>query len=124
MKQITKNFLRHLKSNPLFAGEYFETREDVFGHFRKPEDSDIILCYASYDIDGYDGYATVIYYRKSTRKYYEAYGSHCSCYGLEDQWTEDEEVNFKELENRLMNGNFKDGNIFKNAFMKFKGSGN
>lgn len=40
--------------------------------------------YASYDTPAYEGYANVIYRNGNTL--YWVYGSHCSCYGLEDQW--------------------------------------
>lgn len=118
MKKL-KGFLRALKAKPLFAGA-FESREDVFGLFQKNEDKDIIICYAQYEQCEYDGSASVLYYRKSTRKYYEAYGSHCSCYGLEDQWDRDEEMNMIELQKRIADRHFRDGDIFKEAFGKFK----
>ena len=47
-----------------------------------PADDDIL--FASYGGDAYDGDAVVIYERDGTL--YEVHGSHCSCYGLEDQW--------------------------------------
>ena len=40
--------------------------------------------FAAYDVDGYEGYALVIF--NYGRKYKIVEGSHCSCYGLEDQW--------------------------------------
>lgn len=119
MKNV-KNFLRSLKKSPLYAGG-FESRESVFGNFEKSEDEDIVICYAYYGGEQYEGYATVLFYRMSTRKYYEVYGSHCSCYGLEGQWDKDEEVNMDEIQNRLINGDLQDGNVFKDAFEKFKG---
>jgi hypothetical protein len=51
-----------------------------------PEDH---ILYAVYDGGGYDGWARVIFVGKDG-KIYEAGGSHCSCYGLEDQWDPDE----------------------------------
>lgn len=38
--------------------------------------------YANYDIDGYEGNATVIWKNGST--YYFLSGGHCSCFGLEE----------------------------------------
>lgn len=99
MKTIN-GFLRSLRGNPVYVGG-FSSREDVFIQFNKTNDPDIQILYANYDNDDYDGSATVVYYRKSTKKYYEAYGSHCSCYGLEDQWDRDEEVVPAELLKRL-----------------------
>jgi hypothetical protein len=98
--KTTNGFLRALRSKPIYAGG-FSDRENVFNLFEKNEDPDIVILYANYEDEGYDGFATVVYYRKSTKKYYEVYGSHCSCYGLEGQWDKDEEVVAKELLKRL-----------------------
>lgn len=57
---------------------------------------------ASYSYENYSGNAFVLF--KKGGKYYEVNGSHCSCYGLEDQW-EPEEVVLKELWNRITVGN-------------------
>lgn len=95
MKTV-KGFLTSLRRNPIFDG--FSNGEDVFSNFAKQQDSDIQFLYAYED---YDGNAAVLYYRKSTKKYYEAYGSHCSCYGLENQWESDEEIVVKELMQRF-----------------------
>jgi hypothetical protein len=43
---------------------------------------------ADYDGGGYDGAAFVVY--RNGDKYYTVSGSHCSCYGLEDQWEPEE----------------------------------
>lgn len=95
-----KGFLKALRVTPIYAGD-FANRADVFGSFAKADDSDIQLLYTSYEYEDYSGYAVVIYYRKSTKKYYEAYGSHCSCYGLEGQWDGDEEIVAEELVKRI-----------------------
>ena len=55
-----------------------EFNEDAYAY------RDAELIYASYDIDGYEGEAFVLFWMDN--KLYEAHGSHCSCYGLEDQW--------------------------------------
>lgn len=99
MKTI-KGFLRALRITPIYANG-FTCREDVFDQFAKGDDQDIQILYANYDNADYDGYAEVVYYRKSTKKYYEVYGSHCSCYGLEDQWDRDEEIVAEELLKRI-----------------------
>jgi hypothetical protein len=49
-------------------------------------DENIIL--ARYDTPPYEGYATVVFVKDG--KLYEVHGSHCSCYGLEDQWSPEE----------------------------------
>jgi len=101
MKTI-KGFLKALRVTPIYV-DGFACREDVFTQFAKSDEPDIQILYANYDNADYDGSAEVVYYRKSTKKYYEAYGSHCSCYGLEDQWEGDEEIVAEELLKR--NGN-------------------
>jgi len=106
MKQY-ENFLEHLRSNPIYS-DIFESREIVFDEFWKEDDPDIQILYASYSYEDYSGYATVVYYRESTGKYYEIYGSHCSCFGLEGQWDKDEEILPEELFKRL--------NVLKDAY--------
>jgi hypothetical protein len=98
--KLYENFLNYLRSNPVYL-DVFDSRESVFSHFEKSEDPDIQILYASYSYECYEGYASVIFYRESTGKYYEIYGSHCSCYGLEGQWDREEEVLPVELFNRL-----------------------
>ncbi len=57
---------------------------------------------AAYDQPDYEGSAFVLL--KRGRKYFEVNGSHCSCMGLEEQWSE-EEVTLKELRHRVKEGN-------------------
>lgn len=70
-----------------YKGE-FKDWLDVQEQFQmtEPEPDEVIL--ADYDVPGYEGHAYV-FYRKGD-KYYIAEGSHCSCYGLEDQWEPEE----------------------------------
>ncbi len=86
---------------PILIG--FADSQDVFNNFQLSQDAreGLEIIYANYECGDYDGSATVFFYSSNTGKYHEAYGSHCSCYGLEDQWGM-EEINFKELENRLI----------------------
>lgn len=65
------------------------------------EDIEILLAYYSYE--DYQGEAFVLFRRDG--KLYEVNGSHCSCYGLEDQWSP-EEVMLEELEHRVTEGTF------------------
>jgi len=44
--------------------------------------------YAEYDCPSYSGYAVVVFERDG--KLFEVHGSHCSCFGLEDQWGPEE----------------------------------
>jgi hypothetical protein len=50
------------------------------------KDSEVL--FASYNTPPYEGYAFVLFERDG--KLYEVNGSHCSCYGLEDQWQPEE----------------------------------
>ena len=50
---------------------------------------------------------------------FEVNGSHCSCYGLEGQW-DVEEINIKELEQRLTKGTFGERE-FKKELREFLG---
>ena len=45
------------------------------------------LLYASYSQDGYDGSAVVVLRRDGELRLVS--GGHCSCHGLEDQWSEE-----------------------------------
>lgn len=50
------------------------------------ESSEVL--FAFYGGGSYEGQSLVIY--KKDGKYFEVNGSHCSCYGLEDQWSPEE----------------------------------
>lgn len=69
-----------------FFGE-FSCRDDVIGAFDvAPSELDgVDVLVASYEFEGYEGAATVIYRRGGSL--FEVYASHCSCYGLEGQWS-------------------------------------
>ena len=93
--------LKKLTKHPIYL-DGFTCRESVFREFAKTDNPDIEICYAEYDTsEAYSGSATVVYYRKSTNKFYEIYGSHCSCFGLEGQWDKEEEIVIEELYKRL-----------------------
>lgn len=51
-----------------------------------PEPEQVL--YAEYKQEGYEGSAWVVY--RNGDKFYSVEGSHCSCYGLEDQWKPEE----------------------------------
>lgn len=86
----------------LFNG--FADKESVFSNYNVgvDEQKDVELVYAEYNIDGYEGNSFVLFARKG--KLYEVNGSHCSCYGLEDQWSP-EETSADALFKRLHLGN-------------------
>lgn len=112
-------FLRQLRSRPVFTG-YFSSTEEVEYHFCEKFDEDVRVCYASYECEFYEGYAFVIFYDKRTKKYYEVNASHCSCYGLEEQWLP-EEISVEGLSLRLEKGYLYDGNVFRNLLKKYVG---
>lgn len=53
----------------------------------KIEEPDEII-YAEYGTEGYEGQADVLFW--DLGKFWYVSGSHCSCYGLEDQWNPEE----------------------------------
>lgn len=83
----------------------------VFVDFQVTEEQqqgvEIIL--ASYGGDYYEGDAFVLF--RKDGKLYEVNGSHCSCYGLEDQW-EPEETTLRDLRFRMEQGHL--GGVQKN----------
>jgi hypothetical protein len=46
------------------------------------------ILFAEYRYEFYEGNALVVWLKDG--KLYEAHGSHCSCYGLEGQWSAEE----------------------------------
>lgn len=76
---------------------------------------DITILFASYGTDNYSGDAFVLIERNG--KLYEINGYHCSCYGLEGQW-EEEEVVLEEIANRLITGEMGTDDWAGNEFNK------
>lgn len=68
------------------------------------------VLYARYDQEQYEGSAFIMF--EKAGKLYEVHGSHCSCYGLEGQWSP-EEVMIEELKRRMKthSGFRQDGNL-------------
>ena len=62
------------------------------------------VLYACYEQEDYQGSAFVLYCENG--KLYEVHGSHCSCNGLEGQWSP-EEVTLEELLHRLKKGHLR-----------------
>jgi len=75
-----------------------------FGDLGDWKDLNVLL--ASYGCANYEGNAFVLFQRDG--KLYEVHGSHCSCYGLEDQWSP-EETNLASLQHRLDGGSLGHG---------------
>lgn len=76
------------------CGEAYETA-------RAGELADDEVIYAEYTYEDYSGRAWVLYQRGGTL--YEAFGSHCSCHGLEGQW-EPEETTLEAIMMRPLEG--------------------
>lgn len=91
-----------IKSKPEFHN-WFSSAESVFDQFQVDEDhrKGIKILFASYGGGSYDGEAFVLYEQGGTL--WEANGSHCSCFGLENQW-QGEHVVLDELETRVTSG--------------------
>lgn len=70
--------------------DLFECKEDVLREFQI--DSEQLegceILYAWYGYSDYSGDTHVIF--RKDGKLYEVNGGHCSCYGLEEQWTPEE----------------------------------
>lgn len=83
-----------------FSGERWswdaEEEEDFMNR-----NKDVNILFASYSYANYSGDAWVLF--EQGGKLYEVNGGHCSCYGLEGQWSPDE-VSLRELEHRLLQG--------------------
>jgi hypothetical protein len=82
----------------------FSNKSDIAREFQIEEQSlknDKILI-ASYATGNYEGSSFVLFERAG--KLYEVNAGHCSCYGLEGQWSE-EETSVESLQHRLEKGN-------------------
>lgn len=66
----------------------FDGWSDVAGQFNAEIGDEPQYVYALYELPSYEGYARVVFHRDG--KWWLATGSHCSCYGLEDQWQPEE----------------------------------
>jgi len=92
----------------------FSNKNNVFQEFSNSyntvdesfEDyNNINILLASY-VGGWEGYAFVLFERNG--QLYEVNGSHCSCYGLEGQWSP-EETSVEALQHRMDKGNLGSG---------------
>ena len=68
--------------------ENFSSWSDIQAQFHMEDSEPEEVLFAIYDTPSYEGYAEVIY--RNGDRFYWASGSHCSCYGLEDQWDPEE----------------------------------
>lgn len=87
-KVVTALQLKEITMKSVFVG--FADEADVFAQFtvNEEEQKDVEFLFAQYDQECYEGSAFVLFARKG--KLYEVNGSHCSCYGLESQWSPEE----------------------------------
>ncbi|BCM95250.1 hypothetical protein [Burkholderia phage FLC6] len=74
-----------LSKEPVFHDE-FDCREDVFRAFSVEDDPKYQILYAGYTYEDYSGSSVVFGYDHEKKQFFDVYGSHCSCFGLEDQW--------------------------------------
>ena len=71
----------------------FTDRFDIEQEFQVKLEDSIEILFAFYDYESYEGDAYVLF--RQHDKLYEVYGGHCSCYGLEGQWSpEDTTIEF------------------------------
>jgi hypothetical protein len=71
-------------------------------HIAKYDHVEVIL--ASYNQESYEGSAYVLFRNTKDGELYENYASHCSCFGLEEQWGE-ELTTLDSLKHRVTEGN-------------------
>jgi hypothetical protein len=67
------------------------TAEELFEMFETPDElRDCKVLFAQVDQDGYEEAAQVVAVRG--QQLFSVFGSHCSCYGFEEQWDEEQET--------------------------------
>ena len=97
--------------------ENFKSIEDVTCSFHVSGDAlkgaEVLIAW--YGDGCYCGAAFVLY--RKDGKLFEVNGSHCSCYGLEDQW-EPEETTWEVLAIRDLRGSYDGGNEAQAALME------
>lgn len=86
----------------LYYGD-FNSKQDVANSFNVSLDSNLNILYAEYSNEDYSGNATVIF--EQNGKLFEVHGSHCSCYGLDGQWSP-ESCTVEDVIARAENGQF------------------
>lgn len=84
-----------------FEGCSYGASSECDAALRDEKYQGINVLLASYTYQDYSGSAFVLFERGG--QLFEVHGSHCSCYGLEDQWTP-EEVTLESLWHRLDKG--------------------
>jgi hypothetical protein len=90
-----------IKQEPVYLGA-FTDKHEVATAFENPGIHGVNLLFSVYAYKSYSGEAFVLF--EAEGKLYEINGSHCSCYGLEGQWRNWEEVSLEGLAHRLTQG--------------------
>jgi len=71
--------------------DLFKSNKDIEERFRLDpgylKKNDLITIYAQYNYEDYSGGAFLLFWHKKSNRIFEVNGSHCSCYGLEGQFT-------------------------------------
>ena len=101
----------------------WSNKEDVVNSFLdyKPDEKereDIMsynILFASYTYQDYSGDAFVLCEKNGIL--YEVNGSHCSCYGLEGQWSPDK-TSYKAIRHRIDNSEYFGVSYRENTFRK------
>lgn len=101
----------------------FSDKEDIGRQFDVVLNDSVNILFAEYSSGNYEGSATVIY--EENGQLFEVHGSHCSCYGLEGQFSP-EECSVEDILHRAANGNFSevDNNEIKKVIEQWSLSSN
>jgi len=72
--------------------EMFQNRQDIASNFSidEKEFEHLNVLFAYYSYENYSGEAFVLFQNPATGELFEVNGSHCSCYGLENQFNLEE----------------------------------
>lgn len=86
-------------------GGSFNNKNDIATNFQISPDimQNVFIIQADYNTGDYCGDAHVLYVEDG--KLFEVHGSHCSCYGLEDQWKPEETFPEAALKQEYFKGN-------------------
>ena len=104
---MAKFMIKMINSPIIIEDGQWTNVDQIFDDYQVTEDDrpycKIILGYYIYE--SYQGDSFVLFLDSRDNKLYEVNGSHCSCYGLEDQW-KPELVDLESLSHRIDNGSF------------------
>lgn len=112
MKTFNQSHLDNLPDELVYHND-FESKQSVSSSFRHTLTENQIVLYADYTYKNYSGSAMVLFIENG--QLYYVGGSHCSCYGLENQW-EPETVSEAELVHWVTNGSYSN-EMFRNLLI-------